>query len=238
MSGLDPGPRQALWWPCFHPCSIIRLFTMTIPPTCTNGSSGASPNRSNGVLMWVRERARVFFSRHLWACVRPSHKGPPEEPVGPRLGSSHLKEEAELEAQRRRAVHGGALGRSLLPTAALFPVPKWRRHFGFASCAKFLCFFLALETPAGVAGGGESWCPSLEAAYPGTDTRVCVNAQRQADRKIHGRGATATMPVRQKGTFNHVGFHFSSFCISTKRNADVSFCVWLNPISKPAFDIC
>lgn len=125
-----------------------------------------------------------------------------------------------------------------LPTASLFSMPKWRLQLGFANCAKFFffkffnCFSPSLKTPACVAGCGESWCPSLEAGYPRTDTRVCNNthSDRQTDRQIPGRGATATMPVRQKGTFNHVYFHFSSFCISTKRDADASFCVWLNPV--------
>lgn len=53
-----------------------------------------------------------------------------------------------------------------------------------ANCAKFGAVFAAvLGTPAGVAGCGETRCPSLETGYPGTDTRVWNNTQsdRQTD---------------------------------------------------------
>lgn len=84
---------------------------------------------------------------------------------------------------------------------------------------KVLFFAAVLETPAGVAGCGETRCPSLETGYPGTDTRVWNNthSERQTDRS---RGEDRQSPcLCDRKVLLIIS---TSFCISTKRDASLA----------------
>lgn len=192
---------------------------------------------------WCECMSVCVRKRDLWACVRHTRD---------RLKNRSCSVSAQVTWKKKRClwrcwrswsaekpscgsgnqVHRGGVSMSLLPAASLFSMPNWRLHLAFANCAKLFGFFSSLENTG--------WCGrlwwELVSQFGGRlswDRHASVITHTA--RQIPGRGATASMPVRQKGTFNHVYFHFSSFSISTKRDADASFCFWLNPTETPKF---
>lgn len=168
----------------------------------------------------VSVRARVFPS-DLWACAR--HTGPPKEPVGrrfrlkpPERTSGVCGAEAEGNEPRLR---GPSPPRGGFSDFHYLQVPSFL--FGFCKLRKVVSFFFALvKTPAGVAGCGETWCPSSEAGYPGTDTRVCNNTHSDSQADV-SRGEHRQSPCLCARKVLLIIFT-PSFCISTKRDASTA----------------